>query len=399
MNGQKITVIIGMSNDSIYTIKMAQKYDIFVVGVDGNPNAEGFKYVDKIVIADISNLELIEQIIDEIKPDFTLPVPIGKYLSTIGWVNSKFGLKGISEEATMNSVDKYLYHRKLYANGLRNIKAYLIPKCQQGEKTYDITYPAILKPRYGSGSRGIFYICSHKELKDNLENIQEVKEDYILEEAIEGIEYGVDGAVINGELKLILIRKKINTQLPQRQAISYLSVSNTSMGVKRISNQLSQVIKVLNYNNCLLHADVIVNEKNVFIVEISPRPSGHNLHSMFVPEATGVDMVNEYIKFLLGKPVQFVPSKVKLLQIRYFDFQYGVIKRVPTRQELVSSGKCKIIRWECQIQKGDYMNQVVDGYSLMGRGFFIIEGDSETELLKQSQWILSQFELEEDYIH
>ena len=40
------------------------------------------------------------------------------------------------------------------------------------------------------------------------------------------------------------------------------------------------------------------------------------------------------------------------------------------------------------------MNKVINGHSIMGRGFFIVEGENEENLIRQSDWIMSQFEME-----
>lgn len=394
MRKQKVGVIIGMSSDAIYTIQTAKQMGIFVVGIDGNKDAVGLQYVDKAIVADISDLGLMEKVIEEVQPDLMIPVPIGRYFSTTGFVNSRFNLKGPSEAATVNSTDKYLFHNKLHKSGLREIKMYLIqPMKADIEVEYDITYPVILKPRYGSGSRDVHYLQSKDELNECLKAIACAKEDYILEEAVKGVEYGVDGAVINGELKTILVRKKINTPLPIRQAISSLAVAQDAPEFKRIHDKLAEVVKAMEYDDCLLQVDLMVNEKEVFCIEISPRPAGHSLHSVFVPIATDINMVEEYIKVLIGEKSQLEPKHIRTVQIRYFDFEDGYITSVPTLSELEGSGKCSILKWSCNISVGDYMNKVVDGHSIMGRGFFIVEGDSEEDLLHQSEWILNQFKM------
>ena len=40
---------------------------------------------------------------------------------------------------------------------------------------------------------------------------------------------------------------------------------------------------------------------------------------------------------------------------------------------------------------GDKLEKVTNGKSIMGRGFFVIEGKNEKDLIKNSNWILGQF--------
>lgn len=399
-------VIIGASRDSIHTIKKAREQGIYVVALDGNPDAEGFHYADKTVVCDISNLIETCKTIEEIKPDFVIPIPIGRYLSTTGYVNEKYGLKGIKYNAAKYSTDKYIFHEKMKGKGLRTIQCHLINK-KTDISDISIEYPAIMKPRFGSGSRDVFYITSNDEVKQAYKNIMRADrpktgkhmfggQDFILEQAVTGEEYGVDGAVMNGNMKVTLIRKKSITPFPIRQAVASFSVDkekNIEI-YNEVHKYLQKVVETLEYDDCLINADIIMNDNGIFVIEIAPRPSGHYLHDVFVPITTGVDIAKEYIKFLLGKDYRFESENIKCMEIRFFDFEDVIVKRVPDVNDLKWSNRCNIKEWKCNIHNGDFMDKVINGHSIMGRGYFIIDGTDETDLREQSKWILSQFQCE-----
>lgn len=385
-------IVIGASKDAIHTIEQAREQGVYVIALDGNEEAAGLKYADEAITVDISDFDKVCKIVEEIRPDFIIPIPIGRYLAATGYVNEKYCLPGIRYNATMWSTDKYLFHNKLKENGLRDVMLYLVNKDTSLEQLR-IEYPAIMKPRYGSGSRDVFYLTSEEELKNAYEEVITLKEDFILEQAVEGIEYSVDGAVINGELKITLLRKKIITPLPVRQPIASCSVVEEEI-LNRVFSKLNRVIQTLEYNNCLLNADLIINTEDVFVIEIAPRPSGHNLHNVFVPKATGVDLAKEYIRYLLGKPYEFMAKTTKCVQIRFFDYCDVRVKKVPSLESLQNSGCCNLLEWNCNIREGDVLDKVVNGHSIMGRGFFIVEGKDEEDLIKQSEWVLKQFEVE-----
>lgn len=389
-------VVIGASRDAVHTIKKAKEHGIYVIALDGNPKAEGFPYADEAIEVDISKQEDTCKVIEQVRPDFVIPIPIGRYLSTTGYVNEKYGLKGIKYDATVYSTDKYLFHEKLAEVGLRPVKLFLVNK-ETSRKDLSIPYPAIMKPRFGSGSRDVFYITTDAELEKAYRAVAQMEEDFVLEQAVQGTEYSVDGAVINGRLKITLLRKKIITPLPVRQPISSFSVVKTEENqalISRVWEHLQKVVIELGYDDCLLNADLIINEKEIFVIEIAPRPSGHNLHNVFVPQATGIDIAEEYIKFLLGETCRFETEEIRCIQIRFFDFEDMIIKKVPTIEELEESGRCNMVMWNCNIKPGEIMNKVVNGHSIMGRGFFIVEGIEEKDLIEQSTWVLAQFQYE-----
>ena len=216
--------IIGAGSEALHTIEKAHEYGLTVVALDGNPHAEGLAVADKALVVDISDEKATIEAVKRSGVDFVLTVPIGRYLTTIGAVNEALGMPGITKQMAENCTDKYAFHMKLNQQNLRNCTCYSLP--QEAEKELMVQFPAILKPRFGSGSRGIHYLESQEQLKDALGLIGD--EPYVLEECMEGEEYGVDGAVMDGQFYMVLLRKKNNTPLPNRQAVAYYSVCRKS---------------------------------------------------------------------------------------------------------------------------------------------------------------------------
>lgn len=385
-------IVIGASRDAIHTIEKAKEHGIYVIALDGNPNAEGFEVADERVVVDISDEEKVRKEVERIKPDFAIPIPIGRYLSTMGYVNDKFHLKGACYQATKVSTDKYIFHQILHDAKLRNIQLYLVNQNTDIEDI-SIDYPAILKPRFGSGSRDVFFINSDEDLNKYVRKVKLLNEDFVLEQAAIGDEYSIDGAVIDGKLQITLLRKKIITPLPIRQPISSFAETDDEL-YSRVSAFMQKVVEVLDYNDCLVNADLIINDSEIFVIEAAPRPSGHNLHNVFVPLATDIDIAEEYIKFLLGEPYNFIAKAIKNIQIRFFDFDDVQVKRVPKIGELKQVLGENLIMWNCNINNGDYLGKVVNGHSIMGRGFFVVKGSTEDDLVHKSDWVLSQFDIE-----
>lgn len=395
---KKVGAIIGVGSEAVPIIKKARERGVYTIGLDGNKDAEGLKYVDKAIWVDILDKDAVCKILKDNKVDFVIPVPVGSCLSTMGWVNEHFNFKGINYEPVKYSVDKYLFHNKLHENGLRNIDLHLVNKDTK-LADLNIEYPAILKPRFGSGSRDVFFIDNDEQLDTCVEQVKRLNEDFVLEQVVDGTEYGLDGVVIDGKLQIVLLRKKINTPKPIRQAISSLPVQKVGEGkviYDKVYEKIDKVIRVLNYNNCFVNADLIINDKGVFVIEIASRPAGHSISSTLIPLATGIDMTKEYLKWLMNEEYSFEAENIECLQMRFFDFSDVTITKVPTKWQLSKFLGEDLISWNCNIKEQDYMNKVVDGHSIMNRGFFVVRGKNETDLLEKSAWVLSQFDYEDN---
>ena len=178
MNGgtQKKAIIIGASEEALHTIKKAHENGLFVTALDGNPAASGLAAADKALVVDISDERATIEAVRKEDPDFVLTVPIGRYLTTIGMVNDTLQLPGISREMAEKCTDKWLFHETLVQKGLRNCHCYPASKIKEKRDTGSVafreeipedklTFPAILKPRFGSGSRGIHMLFSKEDLE------------------------------------------------------------------------------------------------------------------------------------------------------------------------------------------------------------------------------------------
>lgn len=389
--------IIGASSEALHTIQKAKEYQLTVVALDGNEKAEGLEAADKAVVVNISREKETIECVEKEKVDFVLTVPIGRYLTTIGSVNDALNLPGIGKKQAMYCTDKLLFHNKMEEKGLRDCvcleaaetweeRDALFVKIESGEQK--LQFPAILKPRHGSGSRGIHFVNNMQELKEGLKIT--CGESYVLEECVPGEEYGLDGAVVDGKFYLVLLRHKENTPLPARQAVAYFSVMPEDEFYGQVKVFMEEAVKVLKLQECLLHADLIRTESGPFMIEMSARPSGHNLHNLFAPLCTGVDVAEQYIRYRMGMEYNFVPEKTKRMMIHYFDLE-GMVETVPTKEEIESYLGVKPVIWQCNIKKGDMLSKVSDGHSLMGRGYFVLEGKGEEELKEAAEKIKKLF--------
>lgn len=442
--------LIGAGEESLHTIEKAQELGVFVTALDGNPAAAGLAAADEGLAVDISDEEAVLDALRDRKPDFVLTGPIGRYLTTAGAVNDALGLSGISRQAAELCTDKWLFHQRLAERGLRPCRCELAADCGGKEeaearaavdsllkKTEDFTYPAILKPRYGSGSRGIFFLKDQEEAREALESLYGIGnektadcgEDYVLEEAVAGEEFGVDGAMEGDCFRMILLRRKLLTPPPARQAVGYLTVGKgeglweafpaqgerpgaaetveSAKGEKESSQALElsaraeayvgEVTRALGLMDCLLHADLMITQEQVFVIELSARPSGHNLHNLFTPMATGVDMAEAFIRSRCGLSCShgscglYKPQEIRPMLIRYFDLPEGIVVSVPGREALQLPAGVTLRAWDCRIRPGDRIVPVTTGRSLMGRGYFILEGQTDRLLVETAERIEAQF--------
>lgn len=390
--GKKLAIVIGASNESIYAIQSAKNLGLTVYAFDGNENAQGLQYADKAFVVDIRDYKNVVKELKDEKPNIVLPVPIGRCLVTSGQLNDYYQIKGISAEVCEKSVDKFLFHEILAKKNLRNCDCYLFNN--KGSKIPS-KFPVVFKPRFGSASRDVFVLNNEKEFFKIINSLKPIKEDFVCESFFEGQEYGIDGLVINKNLYTVLIRRKEITKLPYRQCIGYYSVMENKNKelYTRINKYLEQIVKALGINNAVFHADIIDNGQESFIIELSPRPSGHNLHNLFTKVATGIDMIDLFIKSILNDEIKLdsIRPNVKPTLISYFNFEKCRIKKIPNKEYLFE--KYPLLAYVCNISENDYMETIKNGKILMTRGYYILQADNDVKLNEYRNNLLNEFEV------
>ena len=391
------SLIVGASKDIKYGCKLLKKENVRSIALDGNEKAEGFSFSEEHLVVDISKENKCIKVANELAIDFILPVPIGRFITTWGAINDELNLKGISKEMAEVCTDKWTFHQLLNKNSLRNAQAYLIDNSEV--KLKNLTFPMILKPRFGSGSRNVMLIKNEDQLQNEIKNFDFQADNFILETAISGVEFGVDALVINGAFKMVLLREKINTPPPNRQAIGYFSQHDASQFPNlhhKVQQKLKDVIECLGLNNCLLHADVMVNEEDEFIIELSPRPSGHNLHNNFTIKATGFDMLKTYIEFQKSEKYSLDIPNLKNVALLYFDFENVQFIDVPSNEEIMALDN--IIEANINIKNGDIRRIISQGSDVINDGFVIIEGNDRDRIWAKYDEVKRKFKVKEVFI-
>ncbi|MCR4727537.1 MAG: ATP-grasp domain-containing protein [Lachnospiraceae bacterium] len=392
-------VVIGASSESLYAINCAKSLGFSVIAFDGNKNAPGLESADMAFVVDITKPDLVVDILKRYNPDIILPIPIGRYLTTIGYVNDYFNLPGVRYDSALKCTDKFIFHSLLNEKDLRPVDMILLRANETSLPFKEIRgmLPVVVKPRFGSGSRGVKTFFEFDTFLNEFANYMPYEEDYCIESYVDGDEYGVDGIFDNGVFQLVLLRGKINTPLPYRECVGYYSLRQNSdnfVFYDSVSDLIQNTGKILGFDNVIIHADIIKNSINnePFLIEISARPSGHNLHSYFTPLVTGVDMVTEFVKKAvpsLSMPYSFEANVKEDYMIRYFDFEDVLIKQVPNKDYVME--KYPIIDWNCHLESGMRLGKVTNGASIMSRGFYSICADSLNDLISITESVRKEF--------
>lgn len=333
-NNAPRVMILGAGILQYFLIKKVNDLGYVSIVVDGNPEAVGFKIADYYKVIDIKDEECCLEYAKEMKIDAVITGATDYSVLTVSYIAKKMGLNAIDYDTAKIIKNKYGVQKILYNKGIINKKAYQIDEVKKlDRKDLTINYPIIVKPVDGSGSRAVSKITSSKDLKKSVELAIETSltKKCIIEPFIIGDEYGVESFVYNNEILNLIVMKKDMTSPPYYAELGH----NTSFDKKqnsRIINKVNQIINALEINFGSVNMDLIVNDDDVYMVDIGARMGGNLIGSHIIPLSTGIDYMKIIIDAALGKKINYKSTFEKTISSRLITLNTGKISSIDRKK-------------------------------------------------------------------
>lgn len=310
-NEMKKILILGAGIYQVPLIKAAQKLGIYTIVASIAGDYPGFEIADKVYYENTTDYQKILNIARLEHIDGIITAGTDVAVITIGKVCDALGLSGLSFSAAEIATDKLLMKEKYEQFGVRTAR---YRKVNFDDASYkqliaNLALPLMFKSVDSSGSRGIVKVNDPDEFDAARETVlQNTRSDYfIVEEFIEGEEYGAQAFVSGGEVKFILPHGDYvfegDTGVPIGHFAPY-SMSSESAEDTKV--QLRLAIKAMGLDNCAINADFIMKNDKAYVLEIGGR-SGATCLAELVSIYYGYDYYEKIILTALGEDVDFTP--------------------------------------------------------------------------------------------
>lgn len=333
----KKLMIMGAGIYQVPLIKKAKEMGIYTIVVSIPGNYPGFELADKVYYENTVDYDKILELAREEKIDGIVTAGTDVAVITIGKVCDELGLSGLSFEAAKIASNKIRMKKKYEEYGVRTARFREVSfEEDMYEKTKDLNFPLIFKAVDTSGSRGIIRVNS----KDEFEAARAVvkantrTDFFIIEEFVEGEEFGAQAFVYRGEVKFILPHGDYvfqgDTGVPIGHFAPYMLKDEV---IEDAKIQLEKAIEAMGLNNCAINADFILKDGKTYVLELGGR-SGATCLAELVSIYYGYDYYEKLILAALGEEVEFpkehaVPNASMLLRSE----KDGVIKSVTNLNE------------------------------------------------------------------
>lgn len=224
-------------------------------------------------------------------------------LESVGRCNDVLRLQGISEAVAKCAANKFFMKEKLVSKGVRTARFMSIHnETELKDAVQKLEFPIIIKATDLQGSRGICIVREFNSLQSAYEEVMSLthKDFCIVEEFIEGTEFGAQAFVYKGEVLFVLphgdetVMRK--TAVPVGHYMPYEMSEELAADV---DFQARKAISVLGLDNCAVNIDFISRGDEAFIIELTGRGGANGLTDI-TGRYFGVDYYKMMVVTALG---------------------------------------------------------------------------------------------------
>lgn len=372
MMNTKRLLILGGGLAQLGLIKTAKAIglEVIVVGIKGN--YPGYQFADKVYNEDIFDKQAVLAIAQKESIDGICMACSDFALSTLGYVNDEMQLIGLSEKCAEDSSDKMKMKQLLMNNGVPTPKFAIVKDDSDVDKAIDnLSFPMIVKAVDLQGSRGIYICKDASELKQNyVKSISESRHDYcIVEEFIEGEEFGAQAFIQNGKVLFVLshgdqIKKSDERNIPIGHYLPLYSPDDSrNVEIKGI---VEKAIHAMGFDNCAVNIDLIEKDGKPYIIELTGRAGANSLPEI-MSEYLGVNYYEMVLRNALGESIDAYINGGKpkepccVMSRQLFSLKGGVVK------EIKHSNTDKLSEFTMFIREGSEVHAFNNSVDCIGR--------------------------------
>jgi biotin carboxylase len=371
-------MVLGSSYSQVPLIKAAKElgYKTVVATLPGNN--PGVKEADEVYYGDLRNPEEILAGARHYEIDGIATCCMDTGIRSLGYVCDQLQLKGISEKSGIISSNKADMKGAFEEYGVSTSKFRKVSSKEELENAMNVLeLPLIVKAVDLQGSLGIYIARTKDEVRNSYEKTMSLtKEDFcIVEEFIEGNEFGAQAFIYEGEIIYILLHNDMtypsSTAIPVGHSMPFEGDTNLE---NQAIEQSKLAIKAIGLDNCAVNIDLIEKDGKVYIIELTGR-----IGATCLPELVniyyGIDIYKMIVLMAMGENPKSIfkgrsSETTACLAKLLVSEKSGTVKSLINKNEIDSN----IVDISFNIKKGSKVHKFTEGSNRIGQ--VILQGET-----------------------
>lgn len=303
----KIFFTGGGGAGTIEAVKALKAQGYAVVTADATPTSAGFSFADRSYVvpfgADDAFLPALREIVRREQPDYLVPLVDEEIPKVHAFARAEApGIKVVAPSPAFCDLvlDKWTMARALAERGLSVAPTWLASDAAAA------TYPAIVKPRQGRGSRGLAFLDSPADLAAYLAAAGKPADRFIVQPRLLGPEF-TTSVVVGLDNRLLAVVPK---EAADKRGITQVGITRAVPEIDQLCRDLTRELEPHGpYNvQLILGADRVPR-----VIEINPRYST----TMALTIAAGVNEVDAVLRHDRGLDPGRLTFEPDLMMLRY----------------------------------------------------------------------------------
>ncbi len=371
----KKILVIGAGFLQDFVIQKAVSMGYETLTVDADPNAVGFLHAHKHAVINILDEVACLNYAKKENIDGVVTAATDFSVLTTAFIAQEMGLPGLKYEVAKLVKNKYKVRKCLFETHVDDTEqAYEVSSDTDiGDLAQKLTYPVMVKPCDGSGSRGasrvnkpegLFDACTYA-MRGSITGRAEI-ETFII-----GKEYGAESLVVDGQIHVLGIMKKWMTKPPFYAELGHAIPCDLPVDMEKKAREcVKNAIAALGINFGSVNMDMLITSKGkVYIVDIGARMGGNMIGPCVIPYGTGIDYVAAMIRNAVADPVDFSMKKHSAVATKLLAFEEGIVKKMPDMKAIELKYDVEIYHHMTEGIKVNEYHTNLDGYGyIVARG-------------------------------
>jgi len=313
-----------------HSIRKLKEIGLRVLAADGAAEAPGFAVADDYAVLDIRDAVAVAGFARSKGVDLILAVNEAGVLAAAE-ASCELGLPNLAPEVALRCLHKGLMREAWQAAGLPQPAFRRVASAEAiAGAVSSIGYPVILKPAMNWGSRGVSRVANAEELPWAVDYARANCRDgeFVVEHCISGIEMTIEGLVKRGEPQILAQSDKELQEHPRYRVTMALNYPARcpDWQSRRVSKVVYQAAQALGIENGVFHCECMVNDEDVFLLEMGGRPGGGHIFGQIVEASSGVCMPQALALLMLGDDPDIRPRFQRGACYKFFAPPRGVFR-------------------------------------------------------------------------
>jgi biotin carboxylase len=313
-----------------HSIRKLQEIGLRVFAADAAVNAPGLALAEGSAVIDIRNSSAVAAFARSKSVDLILAVNEAGVLAAAE-ASRQNGLPNLDPDVAIRCLHKGLMRETWEKADLPQPSFLRVGKLGEfANAASSIGYPLILKPSMNWGSRGVSRVANPDELDWAISYARShcPNGEFIVEECISGVEMTIEGLVKHDQAEILTQSDKEAQNHPKYRVAMALNypAKFADWQLRRACDVVSQATKALGIRNGAFHCECMVNDAEVFLLEMGARPGGGHIFGQVVEAASGVCMPQALALLLLGDDIDIRPKYRRGACYKFFTPPSGVFR-------------------------------------------------------------------------